>query len=131
MTKKPVKPINKLKPKQKNFFEKYSKIIMGVLVFLFCIKTVQSCARKSALRRYKTTNIEQIDSLKRIINHKDSIITELNYDIKTFRTAAQAAEDKAKSIQDAVKEFKSHTTTTIRIETPKEKEDKDSTKIKK
>jgi len=110
----------------KVIFQKYNKAIIIVLFILFCFKSIQGCARKSALRRSEIKHTLIQDSLKNVIIKKDSLIKELNFDIKTYKIAAQAAEDKAKSVQSAVEKLKANTT--IKIENISKDEEKDKNK---
>jgi maltose-binding protein MalE len=120
-----------VRKKKQSFLSKNIKWISAVLLILFLIKSGQSCARKGAITRAEKETVRVHDSLTNIISKKDSIITELKFDIKTANNSASAAEKRAQSIQNAVKQFKTNSTTTIKIETVKEDTSKNKLKVRK
>jgi predicted PurR-regulated permease PerM len=109
------------------FFSKNMKWIALVLLFLFGIKSVQSCNRNMRLNIASETYISQIDSLENKYNtyYKESqdSIKDLNFLLELANEKAGAANDRANAVQSAVEKIKSNTTTTVVVKGAEEVKD--------
>ena len=108
------------------FFSKNLKWITIAFVVLFLFKFTQSCNRNMSLSIAETKHTEIVDSLENII---DSIQTEyfflqreyeiasekFNFELKLEQSKADAANQRAASIQSVAEKIKSNTTTTVNV----------------
>lgn len=99
------------------FFEKNMKWFALLLLFLFLLKTAQSCNRGMRLNIGAKQYIEQIDSLQNLYDkcREDSqdSIRKLNFELKLANEQVKSANDRANAVQSAVEKIKSNTTTTV------------------
>jgi len=130
---------NNMAQTPQEFFSKNLKWITIGLLILFLFKFTQSCNRNMSLNIIETKHTVVIDSLENVI---DSIQTDyfflqreyeiasekFNFELKLEQSKADAANQRAASIQSVAEKIKSNTTTTLNIRgaevdtTKKEKE---------
>jgi predicted PurR-regulated permease PerM len=99
------------------FFSKNLKWITLILFFLFALKSMQSCNRKTLLNMGTSQYIQQIDSIQ---NEYDKYYTEsqdsikkLNFQIELANERVLSAQQQVESIERAVERIRSNTTTTV------------------
>ena len=118
------------------FLKKNLKWITLVFIFLFCIKSFQSCLRKTEITRLEKTSIYVCDSLlneKNIIidslengwevdlKERDYMIKDLINDLKIAGVKVDAADKRANAVQSTAEKIRANTT--IEIKTQENKKD--------
>ena len=118
------------------FLKKNLKWITLIFIFLFCIKSFQSCLRKTEITRLEKTSIYVCDSLlneKNIIidslengwevdlKEKDYMIKDLINDLKIAGVKVDAADKRANAVQSTAEKIRANTT--IEIKTQENKKD--------
>jgi hypothetical protein len=107
------------------WIKKNLRWIAMVLLFLFLIKSVQSCVQKSSIIRIKKNltaqcdtikqkNVVIIDSLKKEILTKDFIIQDLTFELKIAGVKVDEAQKRADAVQRTAEKVKSNTTIEIK-----------------
>jgi len=118
------------------FLKKNLKWITLIFIFLFCIKSFQSCLRKTEITRLEKTSIYVCDSLlneKNIIidslengwevdlKERDYMIKDLINDLKIAGVKVDAADKRANAVQSTAEKIRANTT--IEIKTQENKKD--------
>jgi hypothetical protein len=97
------------------FFEKNMKWFALAFLFLFLLKSVQSCNRNMGSRLTEKQTKHLIDSLqKKIVVLNDSIKV-VNWKNKMLESQAESEKRKAEAIQSVAEKIKSNTTTTVNV----------------
>lgn len=114
------------------FFTKNIKWIALILLFLFLLKSVQSCNRNMKLNIIENEYIIEIDSLKTLYNDyykvtQDSI-KKLNFELQLANEHVKSANEKATAVQNAVEKIRANTTTTVVVKGAEEIKDTIRTK---
>lgn len=107
------------------FFTKNMKWIALALLFLFLLKTMQSCNRNMSITIIENKHAVVVDSLENVI---DSIKTDylflkreyelasekFNFELRLEQSKADAANQRANAVQSAVEKLKTNTTITVK-----------------
>ena len=102
------------------WIKKNLRWIAMVLLFLFLIKSVQSCVQKSNITRTKKNltaqydtitwkNAVVMDSLKKEILTKDFMIQDLTFELKIAGVKVDEAQKRADAVQRTAEKVKSNT----------------------
>lgn len=107
------------------FFKKYQRYIVIILIALFFIKSFQSCNRNMTVNKLNIEITHLSDSLNNMMNNetgllmiqlqeaKDSIKS-LNYEVKLATFSAVEANKRANAVQSTAEKMRKNTT--IKIE---------------
>jgi uncharacterized membrane protein YhiD involved in acid resistance len=101
------------------FFTKNMKWFALALLFLFLLKSVQSCNRKMSLSITQKEYIHTIDSLDKkyykLQREFDDTTKILNFQLRLQSEKAVSADQRASAIQSVAEKLKSNTTTTVNV----------------
>ena len=124
------------------FFKKYSKWIIGILLLLFLSSSIKTCNRNMIINVLNSEKTELNDSLNNKYNVDtrillDSIyrlnntVQELNFQVKLANGKATAADQRANAVQSTAEKTRSNTTSTIVVKGAEQVGDSTNIKIKK
>jgi hypothetical protein len=97
------------------FFQKNMKWFALLFLFLFLLKSVQSCNRNMGTRITEKQNKHLIDSLQKSITELNDSIKIVNWKNKMLESQAESEKRKADAIQSVAEKIKSNTTTTVNV----------------
>jgi uncharacterized protein YoxC len=97
------------------FFSKNMKWFALAFLFLFLIKSVQSCNRNMEITANEKKSTYLIDSLKTSESNLLDSIKNLNFELKIATIKVENANKNAKDVKDVAEKVKTNTTTTLNI----------------
>ncbi len=101
------------------FIEKNIKVIVAVILLLLLFKTFQSCNRDMKIKRVEKYTLKLNDSLVSEIKSLKDTISVRDKSIELLKQYADFQKQKAEVIQSTVKNIRTNSTTTIKLETDK------------
>jgi hypothetical protein len=100
------------------FFDKNMKWIAMGLLFLFLVKSIQSCNRGTVLNMSKSQYTHTIDSLNTKYSNleKETTITieQLRFELKLQSGKAEEADKRANAVQSVAEKVRANTTVNVR-----------------
>jgi len=96
------------------FLQKNLRTIAIILLFLFMIKSFQTCVQKTSIRKQEKKITLIKDSLDKEILAREYLIKDLTYELKIAGVRVDEAQKRAEAVQATAEKIK--TNTTIKIE---------------
>jgi uncharacterized membrane protein YhiD involved in acid resistance len=97
------------------FFVKNLKWITLALLFLFLLKSVQSCNRNTTISIKDKQYTHVIDSLKKQYVDLKMINSQLEFELKLQKEKAGEADKRAIAVQSVAEKIRANTTTTVNV----------------
>lgn len=96
------------------FVKKNLKWICIIFIFLFLLKSIQSCNRDNKLQKQSKKYSLQIDSLKKENISKDFLILDLKNELKIAGVKYDEAQKRADAVQKTASAIKTNTTIEVK-----------------
>jgi hypothetical protein len=97
-----------------NFISKNLKWFALIFLFLFLVKSVQSCNRGTQIKTTKAEYSHYVDSMKNVEKQYITRIDSLNFELRFEKEKTFSARERADAIQNAVEKVKTNTTITVK-----------------
>ena len=96
-------------------FSKNLKWITLLLLFLFLLKSVQSCNRNMTISIKEKQYTHIVDSLKTQYIELEKINSQLEFELKLQKEKAGEADKRATAVQSMAEKIRANTTTTVNV----------------
>ena len=97
------------------FFSKNLKWITLLLLFLFLLKSVQSCNRNTTISIKEKQYTYVVDSLKKQYVELEKVNSQLHFELKLQSEKAGEADKRATAVQSVAEKIRANTTTTVNV----------------